>query len=51
MNHIKRDYRSKASVSPLGRLRGWGQKVKIPLLQNMVMLHIKLMRITNAAEW
>ena len=30
---------------------GWGQKVKIQLFQNMVMLHIKLKRITNAAAW
>ena len=33
------------------RLRGWGQKVKIQLFQNTVMMHIKLMRITNAATW
>ena len=26
---------------PLGGLRGWGQKLKIQLLQNMVMLHMK----------
>ena len=25
---------------PLGGLRGWGQKLKIQLLQNMVMLHM-----------
>ena len=30
---------------------GWGQKVKIQLFQNMVMLHIKLNCITNAATW
>ena len=29
--------------------RGWGQKVKIQLFQNMVMLHIKLKGITNTA--
>ena len=28
--------------------RGWGQKVKIQLFQNMIMLHIKLNGITNA---
>ena len=28
---------------------GWGQKVKIQLFQNMVMLHIKLKGVTNAA--
>ena len=28
---------------------GWGQKVKIQLFQNMVMLHIKLNGIKNAA--
>ena len=26
---------------PLSGLRGWGQKLKIQLLQNMVMLHMK----------
>ena len=31
--------------------RGWDQKVKIHLLQNMVMMHIKLKGITNAAIW
>ena len=29
---------------------GWSQKVEIPLFQNMVMLQIKLKRITNAAK-
>ena len=33
------------------RLRGWGQKVKIQLFQNTVILPIKFMRITNAAAW
>ena len=28
--------------------QGWGQKVKIQLFQNMVMLHIKLKGMTNA---
>ena len=28
-----------------------GQKVEIQLFQNMVMLHIKLDEITNAATW
>ena len=36
---------------PLGGLKGWGQKLKIQLLQNMVMLHIKLKGIKNAATW
>ena len=31
--------------------RGWGQKVKIQLFQNMVMLHIKLKGISNATTW
>ena len=31
--------------------RGGGQKVKIQLFQNMVMLHIKLKGITIAATW
>ena len=30
---------------------GWGKKVKIQLFQNMVMLHIKLKGIMNAATW
>ena len=30
---------------------GWGQKVKIQLFQNMVMLHIKLKGMTNAATY
>ena len=30
---------------------GWDQQVKIQLFQNMVMLHIKLKRIKNAAKW
>ena len=30
---------------------GWGRKVKIELFQNMVVLHIKLKKITNAATW
>ena len=29
----------------------WGQNVKIYLFPNMVMLHIKLNRITNAETW
>ena len=29
----------------------WGQKVKIQLFQDTVMLHIKLKGITNAAIW
>ena len=28
-----------------------GQKVEIQLFQNMVMLHVKLKAITNAATW
>ena len=36
---------------PPHNLRGWDQKVKIQLLKNTVMLHIKLKRITNAATW
>ena len=30
---------------------GWGQKIKIQLFQNMVMLHINLKRIMYAATW
>ena len=37
--------------TPLPRPWGWGQKVKIQLFQNMVMLHIKIKIITNAATW
>ena len=29
----------------------WVQQVKIQLFQNMVMLHIKLKKIINAATW
>ena len=29
----------------------WGQKVKIQLFQNMVILHIKLKAIMNAVTW
>ena len=52
MKHIKHGFRSNPCVyHPLGGLSGWGQKVKIELFQNTVMLHIKLKRITNAASW
>ena len=37
----------RGSQSP--RPLGWGKKVKIQLFQNMVMLHITLSGITNAA--
>ena len=30
---------------------GWGQLVKIHFFQNMVMLYIKLLALTNAATW
>ena len=36
---------------PLVDLGGGGQKVKIQLFQNNVMLHIKLKGITNAVAW
>ena len=36
---------------PLGGLKGWDQMVKIQFFQNMVMLHIKLKGITDAATW
>ena len=52
MKHIKHDFRSKARDShSLGGHRGWGQKVKIQLFQNNVMLHIKLKGIMNADTW
>ena len=52
MKHIKRDYSIQGPVShPLGGLKGWGQKVKIQLCQNTVMLRIKLKGITNASAW
>ena len=35
--------------NPLGEFRGGGQKIKIQLCHNTVMLHIKLKGITNAA--
>ena len=34
---------------PLSGLMGWDQKVKFQLFQNMVIVHIKLKGITNAA--
>ena len=36
-------------LDPLPDPFGWGQKVKIQLFQNMVMLHIRLKGMTNAA--
>ena len=51
MKHIKRDLDQRHWSDPLGGLRGRGQKLKIQLLPNMVMLHIKLKGITNAATW
>ena len=51
MKYIKRDFRSKAWVRPPGWTDGVGQKVKIRLFQNMVMLRVKLNGITNAATW
>ena len=40
MKHIKHDFLSKACVSTPGWTWGWGQRVKIQLFQNIVMLHI-----------
>ena len=52
MKHIKHGFRSNPSVShPLGGLTGCGQKVKIQLFQDTVIMHIKLKRMTNAALW
>ena len=51
MKQIKHKFRSKPGSDPHGGLRGCRQKVKIKLFQNMVILHIKLNRITNAAAW
>ena len=36
---------------PLGGLGVWGQKAKLQLFQNIVMLHIKLKGIRYAATW
>ena len=36
-------------IHPLPDPWGWGRKVKIQLFQNMVMLHIKLKAMRNAA--
>ena len=38
-----------ANILPVDPLNPGGQKVKIQLFQNMVMLHIKSKEITNAA--
>ena len=51
MEHIKRYFDPKLVSHPLGTLRGCGQKVKIQLCQNIVMLHNQLKRSTNAATW
>ena len=50
---LKGNHRSKyfAADPPLHPARLRGQKVKIKLFQNMVLFHIKLKRITNAATW
>ena len=42
MKYIKHVFYQRPGSDPLGGLRGWDQKVKIQLFQNMVMLHIKL---------
>ena len=49
MKHIKRNFRSKAWVHPLGL--GGGTEAKIQLFQNMVMFHIKLNGTAIAATW
>ena len=49
MKHINVIFDRRPVYQPLGGVRVWGQKVKIQLFQNTVMLHIKLKRITNAA--
>ena len=43
--------RSHLPDPPLPSPWGCGQKVKIELFQNMVMLDIKLKSIMNAAKW
>ena len=49
--HVAYQIDSRPVPDPLGGLKGWEQKVKIQSFQNMVMLHIKLNRITDAATW
>ena len=55
MKHIKLEadkiFDQRPVFHPLYGPRGWGKKVKIQLFQNMVMLHIKLNKITNTATW
>ena len=53
MKHIKLDYKIEIlGLTPWVDLGGvGGQKVKIQLFQNMVMLHIKIKGITIAATW
>ena len=50
MQHGSKNYARRPPPPPPPR-RPWGQKVKIQLFQNMVILHIKLKAITNAVTW
>ena len=43
-------YYARRTPLPHPRRRGWDQKVEIELFQNVVMLHIKLKGMTNAAR-
>ena len=51
MKYTKCDFLSKVWDGPLGGLGVWGQKAKLQLFQNIVMLHIKLKGIRYAATW
>ena len=48
MKHIKRKLVQRPVSSPLCGLRAWAG-IKIQLFQNMVIIHVKLWRMTNAA--
>ena len=53
MKYTKHDFLSKVWVRPPGWTwySMWGQKAKLQLFQNIVMLHIKLTGIRYAATW
>ena len=51
MKHIKRDFSLKAWVRPHGWTKRVGQGPKFQLFQSMVVVHIKLKRMTQAVTW
>ena len=49
--HVANQIDPRPVLDPLGGLKGWDQKVKVQFFQIMIMLHIKLKGITDAATW